>query len=84
MPLPVDLADSWRENLFCGVCYFVGETSFQIILGQGDERVFMIRHEFDDLLIVGDRIPPVLFLFLDLGHEEIGLGILWVNLENIS
>ena len=73
-----------RQNLVCCVCHLIGETGFQIILGQGDERVFMIRHEFDDLLIVGDRIPPVLFLFLDLGHEEIGLGILRVDFQHIS
>ncbi len=72
------------EDLVCRVRHFVGQMRFEIILGQDDEGVLMIGYEFHDLLVVRDRIPPVFFLFFDLGHQKIGVGIFRVNFKHVS
>jgi hypothetical protein len=64
--------------------HLIRETGFQVIFGQRNERIFMARHEFNNLLIIGDRIPPILFLLFQLGYEEVGVGILGIDLQHIT
>ncbi len=56
----------------------------EVVFCQLHLATVMIRTELDDLLIGGKRIAPVLLLLFHLRIEKVGVGILGIDLEDIS
>src|SRR5262245_31752100 len=60
------------------------QLGLEIILRQHNLGACMIRSDRNDLLIQGDGVAPVFFLFLDLREQEMGFCVLWIKFEDIS